>query len=130
MARLTLERKQWFEYPNDPDKAELEIKHLKPGVLQEIESKVNKIVGKMAEGDLGFTTELDIQPQIRREEIVKAAICGWKGFFNISGEETPCTDINKLKYLQELDDLYEVVEKMRADLTAVVEVEEDGAGPN
>jgi len=130
MPRLTLERTKWFDYPEDEFGAKIEIKHLKPGKLQEIEAKVNRFTGKMGDGDSGFTTELDINPFIRKQEIIKAAIVNWDKFFDHTGKECKCTDKVKLAFLKEIEDFYEVVEKMREDLAAEVNKEMEGSDPN
>lgn len=99
MPRLTAVVDRRFKIPGDADKAELKIKHLKPGEIQRIESDTTEWLGKNV-GEK-FSTELKFNPTAQMRALRVAAIVDWKGFFGLDGEALECTPSNINKYLDE-----------------------------
>jgi hypothetical protein len=129
MIKLTTRRTKWFVLPQDESgETAVEILHLKPGKLAEIESLSNKVIGRTVRGK--FDAEIDIDPHVRMTEIIKASIVDWKGFLNESGKPMKCTDANKLKVLNDFDWFFAQIELFRTELAEEVEAEQEEAEKN
>lgn len=100
MPKLTNKIERNFKIPNDPDKAELKIKHLKPGEIQKIEANYTDWTGKAAKDDT-FTTELKFNPTMQMRALRAASIVGWKGFRGFDDEVLECNRKNIDLYLDE-----------------------------
>ncbi len=129
MIKLTTKRTKWFVLPQDSDgETQVEILHLKPGVLAEIERKANRVVGRQVSD--GFTTEVDIDLTKRAAEVLKACIVDWKGFQDENGKPMKCTKENILRVHGDFDWFFGQIEEFRAELAAEVEADEEGAEKN
>ena len=129
MLKLTTERKKWFVFPqDDTGESQVEILHLKPGQIADIEAEANQIVGRQ-KGD-EFVTEVGFNLGVRTKLIVKKVILSWKGFESENGRKMKCTDQNKIKVLREFDWFFEQIEKFREELTEEEKTEQEGAGKN
>lgn len=100
MPKLTSVITRTFPIPGDPDKAELKIKHLKPGEIQKIESEFTDWVGK-ANGEDSFTTELKFNPTLQQRAVRAASVVGWRGFRGFDDEVIECNRKNINLYLDE-----------------------------
>ena len=98
MARLTSKKTVWYPIPGDEDNAEIQILHLKPGDLQDIESETSRWLGKSV--DKEFVTELELNPTLQMRRIRQISVVGWKGMFDENGDKMDCTQENVLKYLK------------------------------
>jgi len=128
--KLTARVTKWFNLPQDPTgEAMVEIVHLKPGQLSEIEKKVNRIIGKQVENG-EFVTEIDVNVPLRMQEIIRAAIVNWKGFDDEMGKPMKCTDKNKLKVLGNFDWFYAQIEEFREQLADEVSADEEEVEKN
>lgn len=100
MPKLTAKIERSFKIPNDPDKAEIKIKHLKSGEVQKIESEYTDWTGRAA-GDDTFTTELKFNPTMQTRALRAASVVGWKGFRGFDDEVLECNRKNVNLYLDE-----------------------------
>ena len=134
MPKLTAKIERNFKIPNDPDKAELKIKHLKPGEIQRIEAEYTNWTGK-ASKDESFTTELNFDPTMQARALRIASVVGWKGFRGLDDEVLECTRKNVGLYLDDdpilgdgddakkLSEWIDYYRKLLADEMKVVEEE-------
>jgi len=131
MLKLTTKKKKWYVFPQDPSgEAQVEIVHLKPGEIEDINAEVNRFVGKKPSDSDDFVTEIETVPNLRLKLIVDKAITNLKGFKDEKGKEMKCTRKNKLKILAEWEWFYEQIEEFREDLAKEVEEEQEGAEKN
>jgi len=129
MLKLTAKRTQWFEFPQDPSgETKVEILHLKPGDIADIDAQANRIVGKQIDDD--FKTEVDFNYSARSKALVKRCIINWEGFLNEKGKPMKCTDNNKLKVLREFDWFLEQIGVFRTELAETVAKDEEDAEKN
>jgi hypothetical protein len=129
MIQLTAKKTKWFTFPQDETgETQVEILHLKPGKIAEIDAKANRIVGRHVNDD--FVTEVDINVNSRMLEIVKASIVNWKGFQDLSGRTMKCTDANKVKLLNDFDWFFAQIELFRDELAVEFEAEQEEAEKN
>jgi len=129
MLKLTAQRKKWFVLPQDETgETKVEIIHLKPGEIAEIDEKANQVVGKQSGEE--FITEVGFSMGVRRREIVKDSINEWEGFLGLNDRPLACNDANKLKVLKEYKWFFDQVEEFRESLAEEVEEEEEGAEKN
>jgi len=129
MLRLTAKQTQWYEIPQDPSgETRVEILHLKPGDLSDIEAQANQVVGKQKNDK--FETEVNFNYTARSRALIKKCIIGWEGFLNEKGKPLKCTDNNKLKVLREYDWFLEQIEEFRTDLADKASVDEEEAEKN
>jgi hypothetical protein len=130
MLKLTTKKTKWFPVPQDPTgETQIEVKHLKPGEVADIEAKTNRVTGKQSEGE-DFMTEIDFNLNARRKKYVIASVVAWKGFVGTNEKNLPCNDPNKLEVLNEFEWFGDFVEECREELAAEVEEEMEGADPN
>ena len=129
MLRLTAKRTQWFDVPQDESgETKVEILHLKPGEMAEIEAQANRIIGK--QGKNGFETEVDFDYSARTKLLIEKCVVNWEGFLNEKGKPMKCTNPNKLKVLKEFSWFLEQIEAFRTELAETVAEEEEGAEKN
>lgn len=129
MLKLTTKRKQWFNVPNDPTgEAQVEILHLKPGEVADIEAKSNSVTGKQMGED--FMTEIDFRLNERTKKYLTSAVVNWKGFCDMNDKPLKCTDKNILEVHKEFDWFAEFVEESRTALAEQIEDEMEGAEKN
>ena len=132
MLKLTAKRTRWFPVPQDPSgETQIEILHLKPGEVSDIEAQSNQITGKqLGGGDTDFVTEIDFKLNERSKKFVMRAVVGWKGFADIKGKPLKCSDITKAQVLKEFGWFSEFVEQCRKELAEEVASEEEEAEKN
>lgn len=129
MLKLTTKKKKWFALPEDPTgETQVEIVHLKPGEVADIEAKANQIIGKQYGDD--FHTEIDFKLNERGKTYVLRSVVDWKGFIGLNGKPLVCNDANKLKVINEFDWFITTIEGFRENLAEEVEAEEEDAEKN
>lgn len=129
MLKLTAKRKKWFVLPQDESgETKVEIVHLKPGEVAEIDEKANQVIGKQ-DGE-EFVTEVGFSMGIRRREIIKRAISDFTGFLDLKDRPLACTEANKLRVMGEYKWFYDQIEEFRETLADEVEADEEGSDPN
>ncbi len=130
MLQLTAKKTKWFPIPQDASgESQIEVLHLKPGEVADIESKANKVTGKQYEGS-EFMTEIDFNLNERSKKYVLKSVINWKGFHDVKGKSLPCSDPNKLEVLSEFDWFGDFVTECRDALAEEFEEEVEGADPN
>lgn len=128
--KLTTKRTKWFTVPQDPSgETKLEILHLKPGEVADIEAQSNQITGKQI-GDQEMHTEIDFKFNDRSKRFVQRAVVDFTGFNDTNDKPLKCTEFNKKAIMKEFGWLNVFVEECRAELAAEVEAEEEGAAKN
>lgn len=130
MLKLTTKRTKWFAVKQDPSgECQIEILHLKPGEVADIEAKSNQIVGRQI-GDQDFLTEIGFNLNDRIKKIVTRSVIEWKGFYGTNGKPLKCTDANKLEVMNEFDWFASFVEDCRKQLAEEVAEEQEDAEKN
>lgn len=129
MLKLTSKRTKWFPVTHDPSgETQVEILHLKPGEVADIEAKSNRITGKQLGDD--FHTEIDFSLNERTKKYVVHAVTNWKGFVGLNDKPLPCNEQNKLAVLKEFDWFGDFVDECRTTLREEVEAEEGDSEKN
>ena len=129
MLKLTARKKKWFTLPqDDTGETKIELVHLKPGVVADIESKASKVVGKQIGDD--FHTEVDFRYREKLKTYAVTAIVDWEGFLNVKGTKMACTEANVLKVLKEFGWFAEQVQTFRDEFTEEVEAETEEEAKN
>lgn len=100
MPKLTAKLSRTFFIPGDPDKAQLTIRHLKPGEVQKIEADFTRWTGRAGKDD-AFTTELEFNPTLQARAVRIASVEGWKGFRGLEDEVLECNKQNLNLYFDE-----------------------------
>lgn len=129
MLKLTAKRSKWFPIEQDPSgETQVEIVHLKPGEVADIEAKSNQITGKQFGDD--FHTEIGFNLNDRLKKFVCRSIVNWKGFTGVTGQPLACSDKNKLAVLAEFEWFGDAIEKFREEYAEEVNAEEESAEKN
>ncbi len=129
MLKLTSKKKKWFIIEQDSSgETQVEIVHLKPGEVADIEAKTNQIIGKQYGDD--FHTEIDFKLNERGKTYVLRAITDWKGFVGLNDKPLTCNETSKLKVINEYDWFIDAIEKFREELAEEVEADEEDAEKN
>ena len=130
MLKLTTKRTKWFSVPQDASgECQIEILHLKPGEVADIEAKSNQIIGRQI-GDQDFLTEIGFNPNDRAKKIVNRALIEWKGFVGTNGKPLKCTEQNKMEVMREFDWFAGLIEDCRKTLADEVADEQEDAEKN
>ncbi len=115
MLKLTAEKKQWFPVPQDEaGETRIQIRHLKPGEVSDIEAKANQVKGKSDGED--FNTEIEYNLSRRAKLFVSKSVVDWEGFVGLKDKALPCTEANKMKVLKEFDWFAAFIEDCRAEM--------------
>lgn len=134
MARLTNEIKVWREIPDDPDKARIEIKYLKPGEKRDIEDQIQLYEAVMRpNGDGAMQREIKINPAKgdKRYAYLCAAVTSWENFFEADGvTPMPCTDENKIRMARDDETFSPLIGQFRDDLAETVAADREAARKN
>ena len=99
--------KAWFDFPNDPDGASFEIKHLLAGEISEVVEKTHNRRFEFREDKNGKLTPIPIletNDLLERELTIVAVITSWKHMFDETGKSLDCTNENKLRLCKELNE--------------------------
>ena len=129
MLKLTAKKKKWFTIEQDPSgETQVELVHLKPGEVANIEAKSNQIIGKQYGED--FHTEIDFKLNERGKAYVLKSVVEWKGFLGLNDKPLPCNEANKLKVINEYDWFIGAIETFREELADEVEADEEDAEKN
>jgi len=97
--------KAFFAIPDDQDKTEFEIKHLRAGESSDIakETHVQRFEFRKDENDEMTPVPLMEINTVKENEMSNiAALVGWKNVFDEDGEELPYTPKNKVKFFKKL----------------------------
>ncbi len=129
MLKLTSKKKKWFVIDKDPSgETQVEVVHLKPGEVADIEAKSNQIIGKQFGED--FHTEIDFKLNERGKTYVLRSVVDWKGFLGVNSKPLACNETNKLKVINEYDWFVSLIEEFREELAEEVEAEEEDSEKN
>lgn len=99
--------KAWFDFPDDPDGARFEIKHLLAGEISEIVEKTHNRRFEFREDKKGKLTPIPIletNDLLERELTIIASVTAWKNMLDENGKPLDCTDENKLRLCKELNE--------------------------
>ncbi len=125
--RIKKQIERWFEVPNDPDEAQILVKHLNPGEITDIMDEVFKqtIVYKSdgeQEPQPEFIQETDKRKD--REKTLISSVIGWKKFYDQEGKELKCTPENVIKASREIEGFNSLVTDFRNRLATDIQKEE------
>lgn len=133
MARLTPPKKAWFDVPNDPDKARVEILYLKPGEERDIQDTIELYETSLkpdAEGTLQREVKINPAKGDKRYAYICAAVVNWEQIFGLDGQPMDCTDANKILLARDDDTFGPFVGECRTKLAEIVKTEREAARKN
>ena len=94
-----------FPVPNDPDGAEVTIRHLTPGQVEDVHEKMAAFRTTMRR--VGDRMEPEIQQNTnlgdRRYLFVTESVVSWKGFIDAKGKELPCDHKTKISMARDAE---------------------------
>ena len=104
--RIKKQAERWFDVPNDPDEAQVLIKHLSPGEISDIMDEVfTQTIVYKADGDQEpqpeFMQETDRRKD--REKTLVASVVGWKKFYDQDGKVLKYTSGNVIRASREIE---------------------------
>jgi hypothetical protein len=125
--RIKKQIERWFEVPDDPDKAQIQVKHLNPGEVADIMDGVFKQTIVYRTDDDG-----DSQPELTqetdkrkdREMTLTASVVNWKKFFDKDGKKLECTPENVIRASREIEGFDSLVTDFRNRLLIDIQGEE------
>jgi len=121
MARLTGKKTKKVFLPDDPDEAWVEIKYLKPGTRNLIDSLSNDISASGQEGVM--ETTINFNPVKKRRLFYEEAIEAWGGFMDKKGTQLKPTMKNIMFFDKELGNFYTWLQEEMEDFIQEVEAE-------
>lgn len=133
MARLSGERVEWFDIPDDPDGAKVKIKHLKKGEQNDIEDQIELYQTMLRPDAAGkMQQEIKVNPAKgdKRYAYLCAAVIDWEKVFGADGKPMDCTDANKILLARDDETFGPFVSKSRIALTELVAAEREAARKN
>ena len=127
--RKPIER--WFPAPEDPDKAEVKIRHLTPGERQDISDQIlsqDISYEQDAEGKLKPIMKSRTDSKADREKKLIARLVDWKNMFDEDGQPMECTPENIIKASRKiegfLDFVLERAKILEDDIIAEAKIQE------
>ncbi|UJX40388.1 hypothetical protein K9F62_17045 [Desulfovibrio sp. JY] len=133
MARLSDELQDWFPLPDDPDKSEILVKHIKNGEQNDIEDQIQlyeTMLRPDADGNLQREIKLNPARGDKRYVYLCAAVRDWKNFFDLDGKPMACTDENKIRMARDDKQLGQFVGECRVILAKRFEEQREAARKN
>jgi len=129
MPKLTTKKTKKVFYPDDDDKAWVEIKYLKKGIRDRIESLSNDISARGTDGE-EMETVVAFNLLKKRTLFFDEIIESWGGFIDVKGKETRPTRKNIERFDKELGDLYSWLSEESDIFVEEVEAEEEAEQEN
>jgi hypothetical protein len=126
MARLTKEIKKWKKVPNDPDGAELLIKHIKPGDLQKIADETMELT----QSGNAVYMDVKVDPGKKRWKVLTSAILDWRGYFDENGNHMEFNHDNLARVVIEEEGFSITVDMLRKELADEIAVKLEVASEN
>lgn len=120
--KLTEKKTKTVYLPDDQDGASVEIKYLKPGVREMIESQSNDISASGTDGDMQTVVKFNLQK--KRRLFLENVIDKWEGFFDAKGRNLSVTSKNIELVDKEIADFYSWLQAASDDFIEEVEDEE------
>lgn len=133
MARLSGERAEWFDIPDDPDQGRVKIKHLKKGEVNDIEDQIElyqTMLRPDAEGNMQREIKINPAKGDKRYAYLCAAVIDWEKVFGADGKPMDCTDANKILLARDDETFGPFVGKSRIALAELVATEREAARKN
>ena len=133
MARLSGERVEWFDIPDDPDQGRIKIKHLKKGEVNDIEDQIElyqTMLRPDAEGTMRQEVRINPAKGDKRYAYLCAAVVDWEKVFGLDGKPMDCTDANKILLARDDESFGQFVGKIRISLGELVATEREAARKN
>jgi len=130
--RIKKVQERWFPAENDPDGAEVFIKELTPGEIQDIQEchkrKISYVTDEAGnlKPDLSFTPETSLELKLTFEKCV----LDWKNFFDADGNALPFNKENLIRAMREIDGFNAWVVECRGVLTKDITEEKKGQEKN
>ena len=123
----------WFPIPNDPDKGEIEIAHLTPGEIDDLQEEINAFEMVYRPDETGA-----LAPEMRANKIkgdkryliLCRALKSWKNFFDAEGKPMVCNDENKIAVARADTEFGRFVNECRIKLAEDVKERKEKAGKN
>ena len=117
--RIKKVQKRWFAADGDPDGAEVLIRHLKPGEVQDIaEAALPQKISYVPDEKGNMVPDFSISPQRSKERMLTFKLCviDWKNFFDESGNPLRFNEKNLLRAMREIEGFSEWINKCRETL--------------
>ena len=121
--RIFKEVVEWFDLPNDPDKARIKIKYLNAGEAQEIIAKSRKLQFDIS-ADEAQSAHMVPDEILLRNKTACARIVDWENFYDDKGNKLECNDRNKVWFSQQ-DGFMEILKDLTEKIDKVVEKEKE-----
>ena len=120
--RIKKVQERWFKAENDPDGAEVLVRELSPGEIQDIQECHERSIsyapdetGEMV-ADLSFTPKTSLELKLTFE----ACVMGWKNFFDEDGKPLPFSKDNLIRAMREIDGFNAWIVECRLALTKYI----------
>ena len=122
--RKPIER--WFAVEGDPDDAEILIRHLSPGDIQDnLDAAMKQSYVYDGPDDKPPTMSYGTDFKIDRELTTKKSVVDWKNILSPDGNPMPCNDETKIMAMREIDGFYQFVSECRNRLADDIRTEAD-----
>ena len=131
--RIKKIQERWFPAIDDPDKAEVKIKHLSPGEVQDIQDEAyDREISYVADKDGKFTPNLSFKPQTSLEMKLSftAAVVGWKNMFDAAGNPLAFNEDNLIRAMREIEGFNEFIIECREKLASDIAEEKKAQEKN
>lgn len=130
MARLTKKITKRVNLPDDPDKAWVEIRYLKKGVRDRIESSATTYKGQLNEesGEVGTVITYNMSKKTRT--FLEEVLIAWDNFYNPQDDKIKCTVDNALKYDDEVGGFVDWLKEESDKFNEEVDKEKEPAEEN
>ena len=133
MARVTAPEEAWFPIPDDPDKAELKIRHLKHGEINDLEDSIARFETVLRQDGSGLQTQemrVNRATGDKHYAYICAAVRDWKNVYGLDGQPMECTDANKILLARDDENFGKLVGKFRLALSEQVAKKREDARKN
>ena len=128
IMRISKTVERWFEVPDDPDKAEIEIRHLLPGEISDIFDEVfdqSITYKKSKDGSFEPVFSQGTDKKKDRELTLIKCIVDWKNFFDGEGKELKHNDKNIMRASREIEGFDSLIIELRDKLTLEIAAERE-----
>jgi len=127
--RIKKVQERWFPAKGDTDGAEVLVRHLKPGEVQDIaEAALPQKISYAPDAKGNMVPDFSISPQRSKERSLTFNLCviDWKNFFDEAGKPLKFNEKNLLRAMREIEGFSEWINECR-DVLAKEIAEENKA---
>ena len=120
--RIKKVQERWFPAENDPDGAEVLIRELSPGEIQDIQECHDRTIKYVEGADGKMVADLSFKPETALELKLtfEACVMGWKNFFDEGGKPLPFSKDNLIRAMREIEGFNGWIVECRISLTEFI----------